>query len=68
MKSEVEVYLEEELALTGHGKNFEILLWWKEETVEFRVLSKRAHDILAIPISTITCENAFSLTVNIIVH
>ena len=39
---------------------FEILEWWKVNSNRYRVLSKLARDVLAVPISTVTSESAFS--------
>ncbi|CAN1318926.1 Putative AC transposase [Linum perenne] len=39
---------------------FDILGWWKTKDVKYLVLSDIARDILAIPISTVPSESAFS--------
>ncbi|XP_052477246.1 zinc finger BED domain-containing protein RICESLEEPER 2-like [Gossypium raimondii] len=41
-------------------EDFDILLWWKVNSPRFPTLSKIARDVLAIPISTVTSESAFS--------
>jgi len=51
-KSELEQYLEE--ALTPRIQDFEIVDWWKLNTLKFPTLSKMARDILAIPMSMVT--------------
>lgn len=51
-KSELEQYLEE--ALTPRIQDFEILDWWKLNTLKFPTLSKMARDILAIPMSMVS--------------
>ncbi|XP_028108110.1 zinc finger BED domain-containing protein RICESLEEPER 2-like [Camellia sinensis] len=44
------------------GKNveFDILEWWKVNTTKYRVLSLIARDMLAMPVSTVVSESAFS--------
>ncbi|CAN1848269.1 Putative AC transposase [Linum perenne] len=39
---------------------FDILGWWKTKDVKYPVLSDIARDVLAIPISTVPSESAFS--------
>ncbi|KAE8686623.1 hypothetical protein F3Y22_tig00111053pilonHSYRG00069 [Hibiscus syriacus] len=34
--------------------------WWKENNIKFNILSKMAADILAIPVTTVASESAFS--------
>ncbi|CAO2816523.1 unnamed protein product [Amaranthus hypochondriacus] len=43
-----------------HDSNFEILAWWKDQTKRYPILQKMAKDVLAIPISTVASESAFS--------
>ncbi|KAH9698266.1 BED-type domain-containing protein [Citrus sinensis] len=40
--------------------DFEILAWWKMNSIKYRVLSHIAKDVFAIPISTVASESAFS--------
>ncbi|KAI3454733.1 hypothetical protein Pfo_011396 [Paulownia fortunei] len=57
-KSELERYL-----LDGCEKStndFDVLNWWKVNTPKYLILFKVTKDVLAIPISTITSESAFS--------
>ncbi|CAL4950834.1 unnamed protein product [Urochloa decumbens] len=51
-KSELEQYLDE--SLTPRIQEFNILNWWKLNTVKFPTLSKMARDILAIPMSMVS--------------
>lgn len=39
---------------------FDILSWWKTNTVKYPTLEKIAHNILVIPVSTVVSESAFS--------
>jgi hypothetical protein len=51
-KSELEQYLDE--SLIPRTQEFDILNWWKVNTLRFPTLSKMARDVLAIPMSTVT--------------
>uniref|UniRef100_A0ACD5W9W6 Uncharacterized protein n=1 Tax=Avena sativa TaxID=4498 RepID=A0ACD5W9W6_AVESA len=51
-KSELEQYLDE--SLTPRIQEFDILNWWKLNTLKFPTLSRMARDILAIPMSMST--------------
>ncbi|XP_050211744.2 zinc finger BED domain-containing protein RICESLEEPER 2-like [Mercurialis annua] len=57
-KSELEVYLSE--ATVENDDAFNILKWWKLNSGRFPILSRMARDILAVPISTVASESAFS--------
>ncbi|KAL4364154.1 hypothetical protein GQ457_04G009370 [Hibiscus cannabinus] len=59
-KSELDIYLEEGVYIGDPGVYFDALGWWKENNLKFRVLSKMAADILAIPVTTVASESAFS--------
>ncbi|XP_057528733.1 uncharacterized protein LOC130807516 [Amaranthus tricolor] len=63
-KSELDRYLEDACEL--HDSNFEILLWWKDQTKRYRILQKMAKDMLAIPISTVASESTFSTNCRIL--
>lgn len=41
-------------------ETFDILAWWKVNSVRFPFLSLMARDVLAIPVSTVASESAFS--------
>ncbi|KAL4387019.1 hypothetical protein GQ457_09G022130 [Hibiscus cannabinus] len=56
--SELDKYLGE--ATENHDDGFDILLWWKVNSPRFPALSKMAKDVLAIPLSTVASESAFS--------
>lgn len=57
--NEIEKYLAENCESRKDVK-FEILGWWKANSNRYQVLSKMARDVLAVPISTIASELAFS--------
>jgi len=57
-KSEVEIYLAD-----GREKRdpaFDLLGWWRANSIKFPVLSKLARHVLSMPISTVASESAFS--------
>lgn len=41
-------------------EDFDILVWWKNNSSQYPILSTMAKDILAIPVSTVASESAFS--------
>jgi hypothetical protein len=57
-KSELDRYLMEEIEKPN--ENFDILNWWKVNSTKFPVLAQIARIVLAIPITTVTSELAFS--------
>ncbi|RYQ83566.1 hypothetical protein Ahy_B10g102299 [Arachis hypogaea] len=57
-KNEVELYLME--ALEKSGVQFDILNWWKVNSTKFPILGQIARDVLAMPVSTVASESAFS--------
>jgi hypothetical protein len=40
---------------------FDILAWWKSNSVEYPTLSRIARDVLAVLASTVASESAFSI-------
>ena len=58
-KSELERYLESDDKVDD-DKNFDILGWWKVNSSKYPILAMMAKDILAIPVSTVASESAFS--------
>ncbi|KAG5548554.1 hypothetical protein RHGRI_014043 [Rhododendron griersonianum] len=57
-KSEVDRYLEE--TCENDVPNFDLLNWWKVNSPRYAVLSQVARDLLAIPVSSVASESAFS--------
>ena len=57
-KSELEKYLDE--ANMDGDEKFDLLLWWKQNSPRFPVLSSMGRDIFATPVSTVASESAFS--------
>jgi hypothetical protein len=57
-RTELDRYLAEELE--DDDKKLDILDWWKRQSTRFPILSLMARDVLAIPISTVASECAFS--------
>jgi hypothetical protein len=60
MKSELEMYLEEGVYIPNKNIEFNVLDWWKANTLKYNVLSKVAKDILSTPITIVTSESTFS--------
>jgi len=58
-KSELELYLEENKL--PRVENYDVLGYWKQNESRLPVLSQMARDILAIPLSTVASESAFSV-------
>ncbi|XP_052113763.1 zinc finger BED domain-containing protein RICESLEEPER 2-like [Arachis duranensis] len=59
LKSELDRYLNEDCE--PDDKPLDILGWWKVNSNRFSVLANMARDILAIPVSTVASESAFSM-------
>ncbi|CAN6224269.1 unnamed protein product, partial [Urochloa humidicola] len=56
--SELDKYMTDiPLRISGQ---FDILAWWKNQTGEYPILSKIARDLLAVQVSTVASESAFS--------
>ncbi|KAM7465668.1 hypothetical protein LguiB_013230 [Lonicera macranthoides] len=58
-KTEVDRYLMESCE-DPTDPNFDILAWWKVNSSRYKVLSLIARDVLAVPVSTVASESAFS--------
>ncbi|KAG8368977.1 hypothetical protein BUALT_Bualt15G0102300 [Buddleja alternifolia] len=58
LTSELDFYLEE--SVLPRTSEFDVLSWWKTNGVKYPNLQKMAKDILAIPVSTVASESAFT--------
>ncbi|KAH0666120.1 hypothetical protein KY285_027326 [Solanum tuberosum] len=58
-KLELERYLKEDQE--PEHDDFDVLSWWKVNAPRFHILSELARDVLAIPISSVASECAFSI-------
>ncbi|XP_026412067.1 zinc finger BED domain-containing protein RICESLEEPER 3-like isoform X2 [Papaver somniferum] len=58
--NELEKYLLEEFDEEEGVTKFDILAWWKSNSTKYKVLSHMAKDILAMPVSYVASESAFS--------
>jgi len=56
---EIDRYLATEVILLS--RDFNKLSWWKVNAVKYLILEKIARSLLAIPISTVSSESAFSI-------
>ncbi|KAF7134784.1 hypothetical protein RHSIM_Rhsim08G0083100 [Rhododendron simsii] len=57
--SEVDKYVND-LCERKDIPDFDILLWWKNNSNKYPILSQLARDVLAMPVSTVASESAFS--------
>lgn len=58
--SDLEEYLSEKPKTFRDSNEFDVMGWWKLNSLRFPVLSQMARDVLAFPISTVASESAFS--------
>ncbi|KAA8521407.1 hypothetical protein F0562_012101 [Nyssa sinensis] len=61
-KSDLDIYLDESafICAEGSANKFDIMEWWKANTLKFHILSKMARDILSIRITSVASESTFS--------
>nr|GEV06843.1 hypothetical protein [Tanacetum cinerariifolium] len=60
-KSELDNYLEDGVYICDdNSKGFDVLAWWRANSLRYRILSRMARDILTIPITTVASEATFS--------
>lgn len=59
--ADLEAYLNTPRSRTVEGEKFDVLEFWKSNMSIFPVLAALARDILAIPITSVASESAFSM-------
>lgn len=61
-KDELETYLKESVEQPDLmiGMEYDVLSWWRKNSVKFPILSEIARDVLAIQVSSVASESAFS--------
>ncbi|XP_055823973.1 zinc finger BED domain-containing protein RICESLEEPER 1-like [Solanum dulcamara] len=57
-RTELDKYFGEETE--DDSKEFNILNWWKMNSARFPILAEMARDVLAVPVSSVASESAFS--------
>ncbi|KAH7688738.1 Tam3-transposase (Ac family) protein [Dioscorea alata] len=60
-KSELDLYLEEPKLEFAYYEDLDVLEYWKNHKHRFPILALIASDVLAIPITTVASESAFSI-------
>jgi hypothetical protein len=63
--SELSAYLDSD-PVTCYEESFDILLWWRDHKLTYRILSIMARDIMSVPVSTVSSESCFSCTSRIL--
>ncbi|XP_066311030.1 zinc finger BED domain-containing protein RICESLEEPER 2-like [Miscanthus floridulus] len=63
--SELKAYLDSD-PVTCYEESFDILLWWRDHKLTYRILSIMARDIMSVPVSTVSSESCFSCTSRIL--
>lgn len=61
--SELDIYLMERpvpRTTDRMGREFDVLSWWKRNSLKYPVLSELVKDVLAVQISSVASESAFS--------
>ena len=60
-KSDLDTYMQEQpLRINKSSQNFDVLSWWKNQQDTYPILSLVARDVLAMQVSTVASELAFS--------
>jgi hypothetical protein len=62
---ELTAYLDSD-NVTAYEDDFDLLLWWHDHKLTYHILSTMARVIIVVPVSTVSSESSFSLTVRII--
>jgi hypothetical protein len=58
VRTELDLYLEE--PTLPRTQEFDIIHWWQYAGVKYSTLKRIAHDIMAIPVTTVASESVFS--------
>ena len=59
-RTELDTYLEDPRVPVRPDENFNVIAWWKKNSDAYPILSLMAWEFLAIPVSTMSSESAFS--------
>ena len=61
-KDELETYLKESVEHPDLmiGTEYDVLSWWRKNSVKYPVLSEIARDVLALQVASVASESAFS--------
>jgi len=59
-RTELDKYLSKECKPYIKSNQFDILNWWKVNSSRYPILASIAREVLAIPVSTVASESAFS--------
>ncbi|CAL5087136.1 unnamed protein product [Urochloa decumbens] len=59
-KTELDAYLDDPRVIVRKEEAFNVIAWWKKNSDAYPILSLMARDFLAIPVSTVSSESAFS--------
>ncbi|CAN6196024.1 unnamed protein product [Urochloa humidicola] len=59
-KTELDAYLDDPRVVVKSDESFNVIAWWKKNSDAYPILSLMARDFLAIPVSTVSSESAFS--------
>ncbi|CAN0845434.1 Zinc finger BED domain-containing protein RICESLEEPER 2 [Linum grandiflorum] len=60
VNSELDHYLDEDVVPRSRDIEFDILGWWRANAAKYPTLHEIARDILAVPITSVASESAFS--------
>ena len=60
-RTELDTYLEDPRVPVRPDEDFNVIAWWKKNSDAYPILSLMARDFLAIPVSTVSSESAFSV-------
>lgn len=64
-KYEIDIYLSDGVE-RGATDDFEVLFWWKANSMKFPILSSVGRNVLVMPITTVASESAFGTSGRVI--